>query len=160
MKLTHLAVTAATALAVVAGATGCGKDDTDHSAHATPSAAATSATAASAGQPAAPIRTADPNRQPAPIQVTPTADPTNPVADVNCGPVTDAGGGTRTVIAVGSATGRVGCTEAINVATTYATTVSNTDTQTVEGWQCHAQPDATTPSICTKDGLVIGLRAN
>ncbi|MFI6042080.1 hypothetical protein ACIA8C_10620 [Nocardia sp. NPDC051321] len=140
MKPANLVIVAATALAAVAGATGCGKAATeDHSVH----AIATSATAA-------PLHTANASKQaPAPV-----------VDDVDCGPVTDAGGGTRTVIAVGTAAGRVGCTEAINVATTYATTVSNTDTQTIEGWQCSAQPDPATPSSCTKDGLIIGLRAS
>ncbi|MEU7139645.1 hypothetical protein ABZ942_09385 [Nocardia sp. NPDC046473] len=144
MKLTNIGIVAATALAVIAGATGCSKAATeDHSVHAIATSPATSATAA-------PIRTAEASKQaPAPA-----------VADVDCGPVTDAGGGTRTVIAVGTPAGRVGCTEAINVATTYATTVSNTDTQTIDGWQCSAQPDPATPSSCTKDGLIIGLRAS
>ncbi|MFD6155380.1 hypothetical protein ACFWF7_12925 [Nocardia sp. NPDC060256] len=143
MKLTNLGIVAATALAVVAGATGCSKAATeDHTVHAIGTSATTSATAA-------PIRTTEASKQ------APAA-----VADVDCGPVTDAGGGTRTVIAVGTPAGRVGCTEAINVATTYATTVSNTDTQTIEGWQCSAQPDPATPSSCTKDGLIIGLRAS
>lgn len=140
MKPANLVIIAATALAAVAGATGCGTAATeDHSVH----TIATSATAA-------PLRTADASKQ----------APTPGVDDVDCGPVTDAGGGTRTVIAVSTAAGRVGCTEAINVATTYATTVSNTDTQTIEGWQCSAQPDPATPSSCTKDGLIIGLRAS
>jgi hypothetical protein len=38
-----------------------------------------------------------------------------PLADVTCGPVTDAGG-SPTVIAIVTPAGRVGCTEAINVA--------------------------------------------
>ncbi|MFI9405493.1 hypothetical protein [Nocardia sp. NPDC052316] len=134
MKPTHLAVFAATALAVAACSTGCGTDEQDHSAHATSTIATPSAAA-----------------------TTPTADI---VEDVDCGPVTDAGGGTRTVIAVGGTAGRVGCTEAITVATKYVTTISNTDTQTVDGWVCGAQPDPTTPSSCAKDGLVIALRAN
>ncbi|WP_227997702.1 hypothetical protein [Nocardia australiensis] len=109
-----------------------------------------------------PVRTVDPSQTPAPVHndEPPAPNPGDTVEDVNCGPVTDAGGGTRTVIAVGTTAGRVGCTEAINVATTYATTISDSDVMTVDGWQCNAQPDATTPSICSKDGLVIGLRAN
>jgi hypothetical protein len=31
---------------------------------------------------------------------------------------------------------------------------------TVDGWQCDAQPDPATPSMCVKGGLVIGLRAS
>ncbi|QBS42166.1 hypothetical protein [Nocardia sp. CS682] len=138
MKSTHLAVFAATALAVVAVcSTGCGNSEQDHSAH------ATSTTAALASSSTAPT--------------TPSAEI---IEDVNCGPVTDAGGGTRTVIAVGSTAGRVGCTEAITVATTYVTTISNTEAQTVDGWQCKAQPDPAIPSSCSKDGLVIALRAH
>lgn len=90
-----------------------------------------------------PIRTVDPDQPPTP-------DPGHTVEDVNCGPVTDAGGGTRTVIAVGTAAGRVGCTEAIDVATEFVTTVSDSDTMTVQGWQCAA-------TGCTKDGLTIAL---
>ncbi|MBF6548542.1 hypothetical protein [Nocardia brasiliensis] len=150
MQLTHLAVCAATAFAVVGTATGCGTNDTDHSAHAT-SAAADPARTATLATPAATTKdAADPSVTPAPGNI---------VEDVNCGPVTDAGGGTRTVIAPGTPAGRVGCTEAVNVATEYAQTVSNTDAQTVQGWQCHAQPDPRTPSACTKDGLRIELRA-
>ncbi|AFU06277.1 hypothetical protein [Nocardia brasiliensis] len=151
MQLTHLAVCAATAFAVVGAATGCGTNDTDHSAHAGSSAAAAPARTVTHSTSAATTRdAADPS-------VTPAQG--NIVEDVNCGPVTDAGGGTRTVIAPGTPAGRVGCTEAINVATEYAQTVSNTDAQTVQGWQCHAQPDPRTPSACTKDGLRIELRA-
>ncbi|MGX1771699.1 hypothetical protein ACWIGW_06250 [Nocardia brasiliensis] len=150
MKLTHLAVCAATAFAVVGAATGCGTNDTDHSAHATSAAAAPARTATHTTPTATTKDAADPSVTSAPGTV---------VEDVNCGPVTDAGGGTRTVIAPGTPAGRVGCTEAINVATEYAQTVSNTDAQTVQGWQCHAQPDPRTPSACTKDGLRIELRA-
>ncbi|QIS06980.1 hypothetical protein F5X71_35875 [Nocardia brasiliensis] len=154
MKLTHLAVCAAAALAVIGGSAGCGSDDTDHSAHtgsATTAAAAPEHTATHTTPAAATTKAADPSA---------TAAPGDTVEDVNCGPVTDAGGGTRTVIAAGTPVGRVGCTEAINVATEYAQTVSNTDAQTVQGWQCAAQPDTVTPSACTKDGLRIELRAN
>ncbi|MFE9579491.1 hypothetical protein ACFYO1_24100 [Nocardia sp. NPDC006044] len=151
MKFLHLTAVAATALAVVAGTAGCGgNNETDHSAHAmstvqqAPTAAVNPTSATSPGRATSPA-----------IATSPAA-----VADVDCGPVTDAGGGTRTVTAVGTPAGRVGCTEAINVATKYATTVSNTDAQTIEGWQCNAQPDPATPSKCTKDGLIIGLRAS
>lgn len=153
MKFLHLTAVAATALAVVAGTAGCGgNNETDHSAHAistalqAPSAAVnpTSASATSPGLATSPA-----------IATAPAAA----VEDVSCGPVIDAGGGTRTVIAIGTPAGRVGCTEAINVATKYATTVSNTDAQTIDGWQCNAQPDPATPSKCTRDGLIIGLRA-
>ena len=65
---------------------------------------------------------------------------------------TDAEGGTRHIIAVGTAEGRVGCTEAIDVATHYVNTVAPSDVVTIEGWSCEARPDASTPSICTKGG--------
>ncbi|WP_342800439.1 hypothetical protein [Nocardia sp. No.11] len=107
-----------------------------------------------------PIRTVDPTKPP----VTTTSDvppaPSPLPEDVNCGPVTDAGGHSRTVIAVGTAAGRPGCTVAIDVATSYVTTISPSDSVVVDGWQCNAQPDPTTPSVCAKDGLVIALRAD
>ncbi|CAM4244564.1 hypothetical protein NONI108955_16540 [Nocardia ninae] len=148
MKPTHLAVFAATALAVAVCSTGCGNNDQDHSAHATSTTAVPTSSSTST--------TADP----ASSSTAPSTPSAEIVEDVNCGPVTDAGGGTRTVIAVGGTAGRVGCTEAITVATKYVTTISNTDAQTVDGWQCNAQPDPATPSSCSKDGLVIALRAN
>ncbi|MFE7796571.1 hypothetical protein [Nocardia sp. NPDC057440] len=40
------------------------------------------------------------------------------------------------------------------------TTAGDSDVMTVDVRQCNVQPDAATPSICSKDGLVIGLRAN
>ncbi|MFJ2835959.1 hypothetical protein ACIO52_11430 [Nocardia sp. NPDC087230] len=107
-----------------------------------------------------PIRTVDPTKPP----VTTTSDvppaPSPLPEDVNCGPVTDAGGHSRTVIAVGTAAGRPGCTVAIDVATSYVTTISPSDSVVVDGWQCNAQPDPATPSVCAKDGLVIALRAD
>ncbi|MEV6430833.1 hypothetical protein [Nocardia sp. NPDC051463] len=108
-----------------------------------------------------PVRTIDPGKDPQPVHQDepPAPSPGDTVEDVNCGPVANAGGATRTVIAVGSSAGRVGCAEAITVATKYVTTVSDSDVMTVEGWRCNAQPDAATPSICSKDSLVIGLRA-
>lgn len=90
----------------------------------------------------------------------PAPAPAAAVADVNCGPVTDAGGSTRHVIAVGTAAGRVGCTEAITVATTYVTTVAPSDVVSVDGCTCEAQPDAVVPSMCVKDALQIGLCAS
>ncbi|MFE1594331.1 hypothetical protein [Nocardia sp. NPDC058705] len=107
-----------------------------------------------------PRRTVDPTQPPVTTTSSVPPAPAPTVEDVNCGPVTDAGGATRTVIAVGNAAGRPGCTEAINVATTYVTTIAPSDAVVVEGWQCNAQPDPTTPSVCSKDGLVIALRAN
>ncbi|MEI4741717.1 hypothetical protein [Rhodococcus erythropolis] len=109
-----------------------------------------------------PVRTVDPNSTPRPVAHTepPAPAPADTVEDVHCGPVTDSAGGTRQVIAVGGAAGRVGCTEAITVATAYATTIAPSDTATVDGWSCNAQPDTTTPSLCAKNGLVIGLRAH
>lgn len=107
------------------------------------------------------IRTVDPTKPPIPT-TTSSVPPVPPpvVDDVNCGPVTDAGGATRTVIAVGTADGRPGCTEAINVATTYVTTIAPSDSVEVQGWQCNSQPDTQFPQVCSKDGLVIALRAN
>ncbi|MFB7722089.1 hypothetical protein [Nocardia sp. NPDC056100] len=102
---------------------------------------------------------AAPNPPVPPTTPPPTTTPAK-LDDVNCGTVTDAGGGTRTVIAVATPAGRVGCTEAINVATTYARTISDTDAATIDGWSCNAQPDPATPSACAKDGLTIALRAN
>lgn len=95
---------------------------------------------------------------PPPPPPTTTSTPPEPVVeDVNCGTVTDAGGGTRSVIAVGGPAGRVGCTEAINVATQYVQTISTSDVAVIDGWNCNAQPDPNMPSMCAKDGLVIGL---
>ncbi|AYF73626.1 hypothetical protein D7D52_06895 [Nocardia yunnanensis] len=97
---------------------------------------------------------------PAPPTTPPPTTSAAPAGNVDCGTVTDAGGGTRTVTAVATPAGTVGCTEAINVATEYAQTISNTDTATINGWSCHAQPDPTSPSTCTKDGLQIDLGAH
>ncbi|QXC46253.1 hypothetical protein [Rhodococcus qingshengii] len=109
-----------------------------------------------------PVRTIDPNSTPRPVAHTepPAIAPAEAVEDVHCSPVTDSAGGTRQVIAVGGVAGRVGCAEAITVATAYATTIAPSDTATVDGWSCNAQADTTTPSLCAKDGLVIGLRAH
>ncbi|MBL1075577.1 hypothetical protein JK358_14350 [Nocardia sp. 2] len=96
---------------------------------------------------------AAPNPPAPPVTTTSTA----PIADVDCGTVTDAGGGTRTVIAVGTPNGVVGCTEAINVATEYAQTITTGDALVVQGWSCAAQGDG---AACTKDGLIISLRGN
>ena len=104
-----------------------------------------------------PIRTIDADPQPVHTTEPPAPAPAEVVEDVNCGPVTDAGGATRHVIAVGGPAGRVGCTEAITVATNYVTTIAPSDVVAVDGWNCNAQPDAT---MCAKDGLVIGLRAS
>ncbi len=82
-----------------------------------------------------------------------------PAADVNCGTVTDAGGGTRTVIAVDTPAGQAGCTEAVNVASEYATRISDSDRAVIEGWNCAAQADPNVPSACTRDGLRIDLLA-
>ncbi|MGW8537952.1 hypothetical protein ACWGK5_27855 [Rhodococcus qingshengii] len=107
------------------------------------------------------VRTVDANSTPRPVNSTEPAAPApaETVEDVHCGPVTGTAGSTRQVIAIGGAAGRVGCTEAITVATAYVTTIAPSDVATVDGWSCNAQPDTTTPSICAKDGLVIGLRA-
>ncbi|WP_369637031.1 hypothetical protein, partial [Nocardia sp. JMUB6875] len=90
---------------------------------------------------------------------TPPPTTTTPAGNVNCGTVTDAGGGTRTVIAVATSAGTVGCTEAINVATKYAQTISTSDVATIDGWSCNAQPEPAFPSMCAKDGLLINLGA-
>ncbi|MFI6868137.1 hypothetical protein [Nocardia sp. NPDC050406] len=91
----------------------------------------------------------------APVPPPPPPPPTTtpvpePIENVDCGTVTDAGGGTRGVTAVGTPAGRVGCTEAIDVATEYVQTISDSDTMDVSGWHCM-------PSACTKDGLTIAL---
>ncbi|BAW03969.1 hypothetical protein GCM10010198_29790 [Nocardia seriolae] len=100
-------------------------------------------------------------KPPAPPTTTPPPTTTSaaPAGNVNCGTVTDAGGGTRTVIAVATPAGTVGCTEAINVATQYVQTISDTDVATSNGWSCNAQPDTAYPSMCAKDGLLINLGA-
>ncbi|QLY32367.1 hypothetical protein [Nocardia huaxiensis] len=99
---------------------------------------------------------AAPNPPAPPTTTTPPPTTTDkPIADVDCGTVTDAGGGTRSVVAVGTSTGVVGCTEAINVATEYAQTITTGDALTVQGWNCAATAGG---SACTKDGLIISLR--
>lgn len=179
MRVTSFTVLAA-ALAVVGMTAGCGNDDkSDSPARSTTSTPAATSTAhpstttltsVAPVPPPLPTSALPPIPPPPPVPTTAPVPPpittvppttTEPaLADVDCGPVTDAGGGTRTVIAVSGPAGRVGCTEAINVATTYVTTISDTDVMTVDGWQCNAQPDPATPSMCAKDGLVIALRAN
>ncbi|MFC9996242.1 hypothetical protein [Nocardia sp. NPDC127526] len=172
MRLAHITLIAATPV-LIAGLVACGNSSDSTSGTTTPAARSsapvtgTSAPApvsTSAPAPAPPPTTAPP-APPAPTTTAPPPPPTTtpapePIADVNCGPVTDAGGGTRTVIAVGTPTGRVGCTEAINVATEYVQTISDTDVATIDGWSCNAQPDAAVPSMCAKDGLLINLLAN
>ncbi|MVU84006.1 hypothetical protein GPX89_43110 [Nocardia sp. ET3-3] len=103
---------------------------------------------------AAPVPPAPPTTTPPP-----TTTSVAPAGNVNCGTVTDAGGGTRTVIAVATAAGTVGCTEAINVASQYAQAISTSDVATINGWSCNAQPDPAYPSMCAKDGLQIELGA-
>ncbi|WP_067566933.1 hypothetical protein [Nocardia acidivorans] len=103
--------------------------------------------------------TAAPNPPVPPTTTNPPTITAGPVDNADCGTVTDAGGGTRTIIAVGTPAGRVGCTEAIDVATRYVRSVSDTDVATIDGWSCNAQPDAQAPSACAKDGLLINLLA-
>ncbi|GAB4589270.1 hypothetical protein [Nocardia sp. IFM 10818] len=173
MRLAHLTLIAATPV-LIAGLVACG-NSSDSAGSTTTSAARSSAPVTGTGAPApvstsapapAPPPTTAPPVPPAPTTTAPPPPPPTttpapePIADVNCGPVTDAGGGTRTVIAVGTPTGRVGCTEAINVATEYVQTISDTDVATIDGWSCNAQPDAAVPSMCAKDGLLINLLAN
>ncbi|WP_280221856.1 hypothetical protein [Nocardia neocaledoniensis] len=174
MQTIRLAAGSVAALAVLAGVSGCGNDtEDDHSAHATSTTVAAATTTRANLTGTAPLLSPSPTHPPAPepspvttseaAPVTTTSDvpPVPPPypEDVNCGPVTDAGGGSRTVIAVGNAAGRPGCTEAITVATTYVTTISPSDAMTVDGWRCHAQQSAETPSVCEKGGLLIALRA-
>ncbi|KAF0849432.1 hypothetical protein [Nocardia caishijiensis] len=161
MKQNHVVVHAIAALTVIAGLSGCGDDTGNHSAH--PSSTAAPTTSAQVVAPTSEM--AEPTRESATSTArattrTTSTTPDEPVADVDCGPVTDAVGGTRTVIAVGSPDGRPGCTEAIDVASTYVTTIQPSDELEVDGWDCHAQPDPAVPSICEKDGLTIALRAN
>ncbi|MFD5175612.1 hypothetical protein ACFWM1_07335 [Nocardia sp. NPDC058379] len=170
MKPTRLATTAAAGLVVLAGLSGCSDNNDDHAAPATSTTMTTAApttthadpTGTSIAPPPSPSPTPSPSPEPPPVTTTSDVAPTpSPLpVDVDCGPVTDAGGHSRTVIAVGNAAGRPGCTVAINVATSYVTTISPSDSVVVDGWQCNAQPDAATPSVCTKDGLVIALRAD
>ncbi|MGV9410138.1 hypothetical protein ACWDOP_09495 [Nocardia sp. NPDC003693] len=181
MRIAHLALLAA-APALVATLAACSSSDdsADDRATGTPTTITTTTTApASAtklvGPSAAPLPPPSPTHPPVttvppvtttePVPTTAPVTTTSPVPspvidDVNCGPVTDAGGGTRHVIAVGTEAGRVGCTEAITVATEYVQTISDTDVATIDGWSCNAQPDPAVPSMCAKDGLVIALRAN
>ncbi|UGT39161.1 hypothetical protein LTV02_24065 [Nocardia yamanashiensis] len=166
MRLTHFTLLAAAPL-LVAGLTACGQSSDSKDAAKTTTAAATTTTAVPATTTSAvvPPPPTTVTTSPAPITTVTTSPPptttsTAPIADADCGPVTDAGGGTRTVIAVGTPAGRVGCTEAINVATKYVQTISDSDVMVVDGWQCNAQPDPAVPSMCAKDGLLINLRAN
>lgn len=76
----------------------------------------------------------------------------------NCGPVKDAGGNLRVVEAMGTPVGRVGCTEAIDVAAEYAATIGTSDIMTVSGWLCRPHSEGKMSQICEKDGLKIGLR--
>ncbi|MFC9475270.1 hypothetical protein ACWF99_20165 [Nocardia sp. NPDC055002] len=41
-----------------------------------------------------------------------------------------------------------------------ASTVDPSDSVVVLGWQCNSQPDTQVPQVCSKDGLVIALRAS
>ncbi|WP_067542941.1 hypothetical protein [Nocardia crassostreae] len=166
MRLAHVTLIAATPV-LIAGLAACGNssDSAKSTTTATTVATTTIATTTTSAAPAPPpvTSTAAPvtsTTGPAPTPPPTTTPAPEPVEDVDCGPVTDAGGGTRTVIAVGTPAGRVGCTEAINVATKYVQTISDTDVATIDGWSCNAQPDAEVPSMCAKDGLLINLRAN
>ncbi|WP_280466090.1 hypothetical protein [Nocardia brasiliensis] len=80
--------------------------------------------------------------------------------NLRCGTVVDAGGSPRTVTAVATAAGRVGCTEAIDVAADYVRRVADTDVAEIGGWWCNAQPDADMPAVCVREGLMIGLGAS
>ncbi|MEU0541749.1 hypothetical protein [Nocardia sp. NPDC005978] len=181
MRLAHLALLAA-APALVVTLTACGSDS--DSADSRTTGASTTITTTTTTAPASATKLVGPSAAPLPppspthppVTTSPPATTTEPVPttapvttspvpspiidDVNCGPVTDAGGGTRHVIAVGTEAGRVGCTEAIDVASEYAQNISDTDVATIDGWNCNAQPDPAVPSMCAKDGLVIALRAN
>ncbi|WP_157535003.1 hypothetical protein [Nocardia inohanensis] len=157
MRLAHFTLLAAAPL-LVAGLTACG-----HSSDSKDAAKTTTGASATATSAPAPTTTSSPKPLPPnPITTSPPSTTTSPerIGDADCGAVIDAGGGTRTVIAVGTPAGRVGCTEAINVATKYVQTISDTDVMVVDGWQCNAQPDPAVPSMCAKDGLLIDLRAS
>ncbi|MCA2209763.1 hypothetical protein [Nocardia rosealba] len=164
MKQIHFVACAVAALTVIAGSSGCGEDSGNRSAH--PSSTVAPTTSAQVIAPPSEIvestraAASSTTRATATASRTTSAAPDEPVEDVDCGPVTDAVGGTRTVIAVGSPAGRPGCTEAIDVAATYVTTIQPSDELEVDGWSCHAQPDPAVPSVCEKDGLTIALRAN
>ncbi|MRH87035.1 hypothetical protein GFY24_06060 [Nocardia sp. SYP-A9097] len=168
MKPVSFALLAVTPL-LITGLVACGSSS-DSAKSTTAAAKPTTAAATTTGQPTPPpvSSTLSPNPTrpsvpPTPLPTTtvpPTTTGAAPIDNSDCGTVTDAGGGTRTVIAVGTPAGRVGCTEAINVATQYVQTISDSDVATVNGWSCNAQPDAQVPSMCAKDGLLINLLAD
>ncbi|WP_040815687.1 hypothetical protein [Nocardia concava] len=169
MKLVHAAGVLAAAILTAAAVTGCSDMDGSPIAVPTTTHAAPQTTIKApqpthpAAAPVQPAHTPKPVSQPkAPAPANKpqaTATPTRP-ADVSCGIVADAGGDGRHVIAYGTDAGVVGCTEALTVATDYANTISDSDAVDVDGWSCNAQPDAQTPSICAKNGLLIGLGAH
>lgn len=113
----------------------------------------------------APVHTLHPDVQPKiaePEHAQPAAPP--PAAHVagedttNCGPVKDAGGNLRVVEAMGTPVGRVGCTEAIDIAAEYATAIGTSDTMMVKGWRCRPGAEGEISQICEKDGLKIGIQ--
>lgn len=114
----------------------------------------------------APVHTLTPAQTPKPAEPqhsTPAPAP-NPAITAggdttNCGPVKDAGGQLRGVLAMATPEGQVGCVEAIDIATEYTNTVATSDEVTVSGWKCRAQREATVSQVCEKDGLKIGLQA-
>lgn len=79
-------------------------------------------------------------------------------ATTNCGPVKDATGHLRVVVAMGTPVGRVGCTEAIDIASEYANTMAPSDNATISGWQCRAHSEGNISQVCEKDRLRIGLQ--
>ncbi|GAA5046101.1 hypothetical protein [Nocardia callitridis] len=171
MKASKIGLPVFAALAALALATGCSSNDaTESGTQSTSSVAATSnaqttesgdsTTEADDATTEAPDTSESPSHGEHSHEATPGAAPGG-ASDVDCGPVTDPDGKPHTVVGVSTEKGRVGCTEAINVATVFVGTVSNKPTATVEGWECGPQSDDPTyPSRCEKDGLIIGLRAS
>lgn len=64
----------------------------------------------------------------------------------------------RSVVAVATPLGRVGCDEALAVADTYLTQPRKTHLATIDDWECKGQRDDEILNICTRDGLVIAMR--
>ena len=76
----------------------------------------------------------------------------------NCGPVNDTGGNQRGVVAMSTQVGRVGCTEAIDIAAEYATAIGTSDNMTVSGWRSRPHSEGSISQVCEKEGLKIGLQ--
>ncbi|MCM6775055.1 hypothetical protein NDR87_24460 [Nocardia sp. CDC159] len=145
MRTTSRALAVVTT-ALLFGPTGCGDAHNSAKTSTTTAAASSNPTATSA---------VPPTLRPVPPRPAP---PEPGLADVECGPVQGSNGKSANVIAIATAAGRVGCTEAITVATDYIGTPRSGDAVAVDGWTCQPQLDPGTPHVCFKDDLFIGLR--